>query len=77
MTLYWLAARKKPWAEIISPDEIEKLVLAGERPKFDLEDESIDEVKKLLQSESVKCCLQDPNDRPSFAEILSNLTLSQ
>ena len=72
MTLYWLAAGKKPWADISNPEEIEGLVVAGERPKFDAEDES-NEVKKLLQSVSVKCCLQDPNDRPSFEEILKEL----
>ena len=73
MTVYWLAAGKKPWAEISSPDEIEKFVVAGERPKFDAELES-NEVKKLLQRVSVKCCLQDPNDRPSFQDILNSLT---
>ena len=77
MTVYWLAAEKRPWAEISNADEIEGLVVAGERPKFDPGDESIDEVKKLLQGVSVKCCLQDPNDRPSFEEILSELTGSQ
>ena len=76
MTLYWLAAVKKPWVEISNVDEIERLVVSGERPKFDPEDESIDDVKKLLQSVSVKCCLQDPNNRPSFAEILSILQSS-
>ena len=76
MTLYWLAAGKKPWAEISNPDEIEKLVVAGERPNFDPEEES-NEVKKSLQRVSVKCCLQDPNDRLSFEEVLSSLNLFQ
>jgi serine/threonine protein kinase len=74
MTLYWLAAGKKPWAEISNADEIERLVVADERPKFDPEGEADDCVKKLLQRVSVKCCLQDPNDRPSFDEILNSLT---
>ena len=73
MTVYWLAAGNKPWAEISSPAEIEKLVVAGERPKFDAESKK---VKKLLQSVSVKCCLQDPNDRPSFQEILNSLNIA-
>ena len=72
--MYWLAAGKKPWAEIISPDEIEKLVVAGGRPKFDAES---NEDKILLQKVSVKCCLQDPNGRPSFQDILSLLTRLQ
>ena len=76
MTLYWLAAGKKPWADISNADEIERLVVAGARPKFDREEESI-EVKKLLQVVSVKCCLQDPNDRPSFEEILKELSRVQ
>ena len=76
MTVYWLAAGKKPWADISNPEEIEALVVAGERPKFDNEDES-NEVKKLLQGVSVKCCLQDPNVRPLFAEILKELTRQQ
>ena len=75
--MYWLAAGKKPWPEISNADEIEGLVVAGERPKFEPEEDSIDEVKKLLQGVFVKCCLQDPNDRPSFEEILSELTGSQ
>ena len=75
MTLYWLAAGKKPWTEIKNADEIETLVVAGKRPKFDLHDES-NEVKKLLQSVSVKSCLQGPNTRPSFQEILDSLTLN-
>ena len=77
MTVYWLAAGKKPWAEINKADEIERLVVSGERPKFDPKEESNDEVKKLLQSVSVKSCLQDPNARPSFQEILSELTRLQ
>ena len=74
MTLYWLAAGRKPWAEISFVDEIEGLIVAGERPKFDLEEVSIDGEKILLQSVSVNCCLQDPNDRPSFEQILNSLT---
>ena len=77
MTVYWLAAGKKPWAEIGNADEIEGLVVAGERPKFDPGDDSNDGVKKLLQGVSVMCCLQDPNDRPSFEEILKELTRLQ
>ncbi len=76
MTLYWLAAGKRPWADISGADEIERLIVAGKRPKFDHEKES-NEVQILLQSVLVKCCLQDPNGRPSFEDILSELTRLQ
>ena len=76
MTLYWLAAGKKPWSDISNPEEIEGLVVTGQRPKFDAEEE-LNGVKNLLQGVTVKCCLQDPNERPSFAEILTELTSFQ
>ena len=63
MTVFWLAAGKKPWAAISNADEIEALVVAGERPKFNPEEES-NEVKKLLET------VEDPKDRPSFEELL-------
>ena len=70
MTLFYVYVREAPWKDL-SIDEIERLAITGERPeipstKFD--------IPKKIEDLITSCWNQDPNGRPSFAEILEILT---
>jgi serine/threonine protein kinase len=73
MTLFYVYTREAPWKDL-SIDVIERLAIAGERPeipstKFD--------IPKKIEGLIKVCWSNDPNGRPSFAEILEILAQCQ
>ncbi len=79
MTLFYIYYRVAPWDQV-APDDIEKLVITGQRPEIPLtsnvESEECADDSKFISDLIQACWSQDPNDRPAFSEILEALSSS-
>lgn len=65
--LYELTTNSPPFDEISDPYDVEMKISRGDRPE--IPEKASDDLKKLIQS----CWAQNPNERPTFAEIIDEM----
>lgn len=75
MVIYELVTHLIPFHDVSNPFAVASQVISGMRPKIDKQDElakSSPILECFIKLVSI-CCLQDPDERPTFADILNDL----
>ncbi|KAG2378416.1 hypothetical protein C9374_008559 [Naegleria lovaniensis] len=75
MVMYELVTHLIPFHDVSNPFAVASHVISGMRPKIDKQDElakSSPILECFIKLVSI-CCLQDPDERPTFADILNEL----